>query len=83
MDRYCSESGLILKVIKGTTTPVKMRSIAFQMGGGCVLEWRMARVVEGGEAVHTNSGKIAFRELKLNNFANLGATDLIFFSVYS
>ena len=38
MDRYCHESGLILKLIKGTTTPVNMRSIAFQMGAGCVLE---------------------------------------------
>ena len=78
--RYCHESGLILKLIKGTTTPVNMRSIAFQMGAGCVLEWRMARVhvVEGGgggEVVHTNSmGKITFRKLKLHNFPNLGAT---------
>ena len=35
---YCHESGLILKLIKGTTTPVNMRSIAFQMGARCVLE---------------------------------------------
>ena len=55
MDRYCHESGLILKLIKSTTTPVTMRSIAFQMGAGCILEWRMARVVEVGEAVHKNS----------------------------
>ena len=61
MDRYLHESGLILKLIKGTTTPVNMRSIAFQMGAGCVLEWSMVRVVEGGEAVHTNSmGKSRF-----------------------
>ena len=67
-----------------------MRLIAFQMGAGCVLEWIMARVVEVGEAevgeaVHTNSmgKKIVFRKLKLNNFANLGATDLIFVSFYS
>ena len=44
-----------------------MRSIAFQMGAGCVLERRKVRVVEGGgsggggEAVHTNSmGKSRF-----------------------
>ena len=66
MDRYCHESGLILKLIKGTTTPVNMKLIAFQMGAGCVLELRMARVVEAGEAevgeaVHTNSmGKLCF-----------------------
>ena len=48
MDRYCHESGLVLKLIKGSIPPVNMRLIAFQMGAGCVLEWRMARVVEGG-----------------------------------
>ena len=66
IDRYCHESGLILKLIKGSIPPVNMRSIAFQMAAGCVLEWRMVRVVEGGEAeggeaVHTNSmGKSRF-----------------------
>ena len=48
MDRYGHESGLILKLIKGSIPPVNMRLIAFQMGAGCVLEWRTARVVEGG-----------------------------------
>ena len=93
MDRYCHESSLILKLIKGTTTPVNMRSIAFQMGAGCVLEWRMVRVVEGGEAegggkrytqtLWENGVSRAFRKLNLNNFANLGATDLIFVSFCS
>ena len=62
MDSYRHESGLILKLIKGTTTPVNMRSIAFQMGAGCVLEWRMARVVEGGgSGTHKLYGKMVFR----------------------
>ena len=29
---------LILKLIKGTSTPLNVRSIAFQMGAGCVIE---------------------------------------------
>ena len=38
MDRYGHESGLILKLIKGSIPLVNMRLIAFQMGAGCVLE---------------------------------------------
>ena len=57
---------LFLKLIKGAIPPVNMRSIAFQMGAGCILEWRLVRVVEGGEAeggsgTHKLYGKIAFR----------------------
>ena len=53
----------------------------------------MARVVEGGggsgggkrytQTLWENRISRAFCKLKLNNFANLGATDLIFVLFYS
>ena len=47
MNRYCHESGLILKLIKSTTTPVNMRSIAFQMEA-CRVRIRMTNGEGGG-----------------------------------
>ena len=38
---------------------------------------------EEGEAVHTKSMENVCRALKLNNFADIGATDFIFASIYS
>ena len=67
-----------------------MRSIAFQMEA-CRVRSRMTNG-EGGwggggkqytQTLWENHVLREFRMLKLNNFANLGATDLIFVSFYS
>ena len=54
------------------------------MGTGRLIESNTVRVEEGGEVegggggTHKVYGKNVRRVLKLNNFANIGATDLIF-----
>ena len=51
-----------------------------------MIESNMVRVEEGGggEVEHTKSmGENVRRTLKLNNFADIGATDFIFASFYS
>ena len=59
------------------------------MGTGRLIESNTVRVEEegegggGGGGTHKVYGKNVRRALKLNNFADIGATDFIFASIYS
>ena len=55
------------------------------MGTGRLIESNTVRVEEGGGGggTHKVYGENVYRTLKLNNFADIGATDLIFASFNS
>ena len=53
------------------------------MGTGRLIESNMVRVEEGGGGTHKVYGDNVRRALKLNNFADIGATDFIFASFNS
>ena len=61
----------------GTGRLIESNTVRVEEGGGGEVE------VEGGGGTHKVYGKNMRRALKLNNFADIGATDFIFASFNS